>query len=307
MEDRLENELLSTFSIDMQNRVAARLRVLDEMIADGRMDPKWFKNKKVIDWEAGDCAFAVALFLRGASFVVAIDTWLMPHLVPNKLMEHSQFYIAKQSIHDFYETSEDKNFDFIFANTVTEHLQNLPLAFDTVRSLLSHDGVFVTNHDNYYQPVGHHDHGMLYYSGSKIVFQGVECWNTKEKCATSNEHRSNISDKYPWTWSVQHEKQRNPEACDQCPYYKRSKPWAHLIYQSDFNKTWSPTFTTHPERGTINKVTPFQLRQFIIEAGFFIIKEHHSKLQNDIPAQLLIEHTPEFLTTSMVWIAAKSE
>lgn len=300
----MNEDLVKEFSPDMQARVAARLHVLDEMIRDGRMDPQWFKGKRVIDWEAGDCAFAVALFLRGASSIVAIDTWLMPELVPEALKEHPQFYIAKESIQEFQSSHASEKFDLIFANTVTEHLQALPVAFDTVRNLLAPGGLFVTNHDNYYQPGGHHDHGMLYYAGAKIVFQGTECWDSVTKCVASREHRALIGEKYPWTWNAHHEAQRNPENCEACPYFKRAKPWAHLLYQHNFTNTWGVTFTTHPDRGTINKVTPFQLRQYVIEAGFEIIKEHHAKVQNDVPTQLLAEHTPETLTTSMVWIAA---
>ncbi|MGU3662316.1 class I SAM-dependent methyltransferase [Methylobacterium fujisawaense] len=296
--------ILPQLSEYLQERTKARLRDLDAMIADGRINVDWIRGKKVLDWEAGDCAFAVAIYLRGARRVVAIDSWLAEDLVPAILLNHPDFHIEKKSIIDYAQMSTHNSFDFIYANTVTEHIQEIAISFEAIVKLLRSGGIFATNHDNYYQPVGHHDHGFLFYQGSKIVSQGPKCWNAEDKCEASSDHRTDLAVRLPWTWNASHEQQRTPSNCNLCPYFKRSKPWAHLIYQDQFLETWPIGFTTHPTRGTLNKITPFMLKQFFIEAGLNIITDHRSRIENDIPLRLLAEHSADTLTATMIWISA---
>jgi len=153
---------------------------------------------------------------------------------------------------------------------------------------LAPGGVLFLNHDNYYQPVGSHDHGFLYWKNNEIVFLGPRCWEKQAKCAESADFRASIATRLPWTWDARTEARLTPEDCQRCPYYRRAQPWAHLLYQSEFRDVYpQPCFTTGYPRSSLNKITPFMLRQFIIEAGFDIEGSTGIQIKNVPPDELL--------------------
>ena len=49
-----------------------------------------------------------------------------------------------------------------------------------------------------------------------------------------------------------------------------------------------PLFATGREGSSLNKVTAFQLRQFLQEAGLDVVMEHREILSNDPPPELLM-------------------
>jgi len=174
--------------------------------------------------------------------------------------------------------------------------------------LLKEGGYLFINHDNYYQPTGAHDHGFLFYGeNNMIVRQGPACWQMPEKCQASADHRRWIAEHLPWTW--RNTEKLTPENCTLCPYYKRSQPWAHLIYQNEFVSLFdNVSFTTGYPNSSLNKVTPFQLRQFVLEAGFVIEKEVRNRVSNLPPDFLLCppyNFSLQDLTTSTMTLLAR--
>ncbi|MFO1075544.1 MAG: hypothetical protein U1E17_23160, partial [Geminicoccaceae bacterium] len=80
-----------------------------------------------------------------------------------------------------------------------------------------------------------------------------------------------------------------------CFYFRRAQPWAHLLYQAEFRTYFgNETFFTGRRRSALNKVTLFQLRQFIVEAGMSIVAGDRSFVANEPPAALL--GAPHFLS-----------
>lgn len=235
---------------------------------------EFVRGKTVLDWECGYGVFAAIFLELGAQHVIGIDSWLDTAYRDQVLAQLPRTTFQRLPIKRF-QAEHKQPFDFIFANTVTEHLPDLPQQIVTCWEMLTADGIFFNNHDNYYQPVGSHDHGFLFYGeNNQIVFQGPACWSDPHKCEVSVEFRHSISDRFPWTWNEQTEALLNPDDCQTCPYYRRAKPWAHLIYQQDFRRIFPQVcFTTGyagHKQSSLNKVSPFQLRQFLIEAGFRI-------------------------------------
>jgi SAM-dependent methyltransferase len=277
---------------DYCERVNSRMRELDWLITRGVLTHDILRSGAVVDWEAGDCAFAVALLRMGAPRVFAIDSWLDESLLPPVLFNFPGLFITKTDIHDFAATlaSARITIDLVFSNTVTEHIQDLIGSLLTIRRILKPKGYFFTNHDNYYQPVGSHDHGFLFYDDTlTIVPQGVECWNSAEKCAASAEHRESIRKRLSWTWADSLDESRDPRSCERCFYFKRSQPWAHLIYASEFNSLFpTDTFRTGIKNASLNKLTTFQLQQFIRETGFNIRNVSRVQVLN-VPPDILLQ------------------
>lgn len=247
-------------------------------------------GKRVLDWECGLGAYAATFLELGAASVTGIDTWLNVEHAKNSLTLLPRSRFERISLERFSERPENWGaYDLVFSNTVTEHMLNLPRALTICYQLLAKNGLLIVNHDNYYQPVGSHDHGFLFYNDNgQIVFQGSRCWDTVEKCTTSADYRRSISERLPWTWTPHMESRLTPEDCTQCPYYRRAQPWAHLLYQNDFLGVFpQQVFTTGYAQSTLNKVTPFQLRQFVIEAGFVVERWTEHRITNQPPASLL--------------------
>jgi SAM-dependent methyltransferase len=292
----------------MRARVQGRLADLALLMKSGVISPEHIADKVVLDWECGDGAFVAAFGLSGARRIIASDKWLDIARIPPVLRDAPDFHFKATAIAAF-ERELHGMVDLVFANTVTEHMQDLPGDFAAVHRVLRPGGHFVINHDNYYQPVGSHDHGFLYYEGGQVVRQGPDCWNSDLKCAASQAHRDDIAERLPWTWDRRNETHRDPLNCKACHYYKRSQPWAHLIYQDEFDALFpQDSFSTGRETSSLNKATVFQLRQFLIEAGFEIEKEHREMIGNRPPEVLLnlaTQFTDIDLRTSMYRVLAR--
>ncbi len=246
-------------------------------------------HRRVLDWECGRGVFSILFSQLGASRTVGIDTWLDTNALPETLRDRCRIQFEKLSLEQFaQQPGSAEGFDLVFANTVTEHMLDLPRLLILCYKLLAPGGTLFLNHDNYYQPVGSHDHGFLYYEGDDIVFLGPRCWETVEKCATSAQFRESIVLRYPWTWDTRTEAQLTPDDCQACPYFRRAQPWAHLLYQANFRDVFpQPCFTTGYPGSSLNKVSPFLLRQFLIEAGFDVEGWIGNKVNNVPPPALL--------------------
>lgn len=284
---------------------------LDGWMATGKMSPADLQGKRVLDWECGAGIFSVLFLEHGASFVEGIDSWLWTDAIQSSMghLENTRF--RKVSVEEFAaDVSLHGTFDFIFANTVTEHMLQLPRVLTTVGRLLKPGGLFLTNHDNYYQPVGSHDHGLMFYGEQgAIVRQGPDCWNKPEKCQASHDYRHDLMKRLYWTWDDKIDAKRTPDDCTKCPYHMRSQPWAHLTHQSRFREIFPHVcFTTGYPLSSINKVTLFQLRQYVVEAGFDITGWIPHKVPNEPPAALMespFNFSREDLTTCTVTVIAR--
>lgn len=299
---------LDDFPEAVHGRISTCVQVLDQFVDGGLLAAHLFQNKVVLDWECGDGAFAAAFALAGTRLVVGSDQWLDVGRLPSVMRASPQFRFRRASIQDI-EFELAGLVDLAFANTVTEHVSDLPGSFASLFRAIRPGGYLFLNHDNYYQPVGSHDHGFLNYSGSEIVRQGPACWDEGANCTLSKEFREDLAKRLPWTWDRRNEAHLTPPYCADCHYYRRSQPWAHLLYQDSFNSLFpQDSFSTGRAKSSLNKVTIFQLRQFLVEAGFEIEREGRALVRNHPPDALL--HGPhEFtvldLRTAMYRILAR--
>ncbi len=283
--------ILTGFPSAYANRVRERMRELTWFQEARIFSCEQYRDKKVLDWEAGDAAYAVALLLSGAKSVTAIDSWATLEAVPAEVRSMPGFEFQKIGISDYLNSNRNakSSYDFIFSNTVTEHIADLAGAFDSIRSLLKIGGHYFNNHDNYYSPCGSHDHGFwLQGEDQRIVFQGISCWKMEEKCSASEAHRARISQELPWTWSDKNSADLTLSNCDECRYFKRSQEWAHIRAYRDFPEVFNdPSFLSMREGSSLNKITPFQLLQLLSEAGFEITHISRTTVQNEPTEDLL--------------------
>ncbi|WP_124962372.1 class I SAM-dependent methyltransferase [Sulfurisoma sediminicola] len=122
-------------------RISDREKQLQRLLRQGLLSRDAIEGKVVLDWECGDAAFAVAFSRLGASKVYAIDSWVK--FDDEYVDQLTQLNVVAQniSIREFSSVATAKA-DLIFANTVTEHLQDLPSAFQNVFGLLKPNGYF---------------------------------------------------------------------------------------------------------------------------------------------------------------------
>jgi 2-polyprenyl-6-hydroxyphenyl methylase/3-demethylubiquinone-9 3-methyltransferase len=304
-------ETVFTKAPNLRHKYHQYAYALEKLLAAGHVTPADIAGKRILDWECGSGVYSLLFVEHGAARCDAIDSWLWTEACQQSMGHLPQIQFAKVSLEEFAaDPSRAGAFDFVFANTVTEHMLNLPRQLPLVGRLLRTGGLFVTNHDNYYQPVGSHDHGFLFYGrGAFIEPKGPRCWEAPDKCAASKDHRATIMKDLWWTWDESMEKKLTPADCTKCPYYKRSQPWAHLLHQAEFRDVYpQPCFTTGYVKSSLNKITPFQLKQFVIEAGFDITAWIANRLTNEPPETLLkppFGFSREDLQTATITVVAR--
>lgn len=285
--------------------VVAAHRVLDQMEGSGLIPPETYRGKRVLDWECGRGHYSIAFAQRGATAVLGADSWVDAGAISD--MRDDRVSFRKVSVAQLTEEGGDP-FELVFANTVTEHLPNLHHQIQLCANVMARGGSLVLNHDNYYHPVGSHDHGFLGSTDGGIGALGPRCWDSPERCATSAGFRNEVRRRYPWTWDDQMESGLTPEDCSRCTYFRRSQPWGHLLYQDAFPEVFPQRcFSTGHENSGLNKVFPQQLRQALVEAGLRVTFWGTTKVTNVPPAELLSSpyfYSEEVLTTWMVQVRA---
>ena len=297
---------LDTLGPAARSDVESKIATLRYHEAVGCLSPDMYVGKRILDWEAGLGGFAGAFYCLGASEVVAIDSWVTESAIAPEILSCDAIEFQQIAIGNYV----GSDFDLVFSNTVTEHIGDLPSAFDAIRNLLNDGGFYFNVHDNYYSPCGSHDHGFWFYGDKgQVVFQGVDCWDRSEKCEASAEHRARLLEAMPWTWNDRLEARRDPPACVTCPYFKRSQPWGHLrsvdTFPYDFDDR---SFFTLREGTSLNKFTTFQIRQLLAEAGFTVHRFHRNRAENSVPVDLIESgFSPlELTTTTSVWVCSKA-
>ncbi len=243
---------------------------------------------------------ALLLLERGARSVTVIDTGLNEPFFREHLANVPGLSFYKGSV-ESYAAESCGLFELIVASSVTEHVLNLAEVLQVLYRILRPGGAFFTAHDNYYQPCGHHDGFMVVQGPQGFAYPGPHCWEHVEKCSVSSEFRMSLMANGPWAWDAATENALTPLNCTLCPLYKRARPWAHLIYADEFLKVFPQEFfsTGRPHSG-LNKITPFMLRQFIVEAGFEVELWQRNFIANEPPDELLCEphcHNPVDLKT----------
>jgi hypothetical protein len=180
----------------------------------------------------------------------------------------------------------------------------MPGVLDTIFALLKPGGRFVALHDNYYSPMGSHDHAFVGPDPNepqRMHFKGVRCWDSPLKCEASKEFREKSERIYGTVANIT----LTPEDCSKCPYYQRSHVWAHLLFQETFPVIYRNDFFISGRCGAVNKVTPFQLRQFLIEVGFEVTTWQPNKIANEPSAKLIEQFHVNDLQTATILLAAE--
>ena len=192
--------------------------------------------------------------------------------------------------------------DLVFMSLMTEHIGDPRAFFHALAAALSPGTEVLIHHDNYFQPVGHHDHGLLFLNERtwSIDPQGIACWKTSGRCAVSAEHRRKLLVDFPHLWSQMSETTCDPKSCSDCNYFRRSQPWAHLLYGDDFRRTFPESFFSD----SLNRITPDQLKWLVQEAGFAILNKRRTWVTNEVPSNLECRFGRETLSTFTITIRA---
>jgi SAM-dependent methyltransferase len=269
------------------------------------LPPDSYRNKDVLDLGCGVGAASALMRKRGAHLIWGIDPVLTDEqLALLAAIPQGRFTSAVLTREPF----GSQQFDLVFAHFSIEHVLDLPGTFSTVFDLLRPGGRFVALHGNYYGPLGQHDQafiaGTMTKSGDMSFYsQAVPCWKSRAKCETSLPFRTEVERLYDWTIGAW---QLTPQDCQQCPYYRRSQLWAHIRYQDDYNRIYPGAFFKTNATGGLNKVTPFQLRQFLVEAGFLISYWQTTHATNKVPSMLRrILHEQDLRTVNILFAAEK--
>lgn len=242
-----------------------------------------YVDKDILDLGCGWGAGCAAFLERGARFAWGIDPVLTSEMLSHlSVLPQSRFTAGILAPEVFV----PQRFDLVYAHFTTEHIYNLARVMGYVFELLKPGGHFVCLHDNYYAPMGGHDHAFIGPAPGKdriLQSKAPPCWKSPHKCAASATFRQEAEQQYDWTlkgWTL------TPSDCSLCSYYHRAQLWGHLLFQEYYRKDFpGDFFQTRLECG-LNKVTPFQLRQFLVEAGFDLVTWERSMINNVPPPEL---------------------
>lgn len=244
------------------------------------------------DLGCGQGEFTAALIDLGAEFVLASDIQKIDDF-EERLAPRKNFLFGagrlEESLSVLRCSGNRKAVDLVFMHQMTEHVYDLRAFFSDLSRLLEPGTEFFICHDNFYNPMGHHDHSFVNMDETWIVEgQGPKCWDAAEKCAVSAEFR-----KTAVAWSAKSDATRNPDNCLSCNYFRRSQPWAHLLYGAEFRRVFpEPVF-----RFELNCVTPQQLIWLLQENDFIITTEHRSWVVNSPSKELELNYGRHELTT----------
>lgn len=270
---------------------ASALPVLRDFVASGLMpDPR---GLAVWDLGCGSGGFAEGLAALGAASVLATDLVLSPSIRSHSGIAYVEggFDAVAVALGD---ASALQRVDFVFMHLVSEHIDGPKPLLRALHGRLRPRAEVLIHHDNYFQPAGHHDHGLVALNERTwcVEPRGVACWRQR-CCDLSEDHRSELRAHWPQLWSEASEATRDPARCQDCNYFRRSQPWAHLKYGSDLRRTFPEVWF----REQLNRLTPRQLTWDVQDAGFSILAERRSWVMNETPPDLVRAHGMEDLST----------
>lgn len=247
------------------------------------LTPESIVGADILDFGGGSGPLAILLMERGAKSVTVLDPDLDEPFYQRHFRQINGLDYYKGTVQSFASEHAGQTFDLVVSCSVTEHVMNLADALKVIHVILRPGGAFFTAHDNYYHPSGAHDNFMLRAEPEGYAFAGPECWNSAERCEASREFRAAMSASAPWSWNAAADSALTPSDCGRCAFFKRARPWAHLLNADAFSSVFPQPFFT----SGLNKITPFMLRQFILEAGFTLDVWHRHLVQNTPPHELL--------------------
>lgn len=180
----------------------------------------------------------------------------------------------------------------VFMHQMTEHVVGLKSFLADLFERLSPGVQLIAQHDNYFHPLGHHDHGFLRLEDETavIVSRAVPCWADAD-CGRSEQHRAGLLGELPWQWSAASEATRDPADCGSCNYFRRARPWAHLLYGDDLVDTFPEDWF----RTELNRMSPSQVLWDVQDAGFGILRAERTWVMNETPDELVRLHGRETL------------
>jgi SAM-dependent methyltransferase len=269
----------------------------------------------VLDLGGGYAQLSLILLEKGARSVTIIDPSLDQNFYSEYFAEIPNLKYFSGTIEQFYEKNSWKSEDLrncnlrnvrsdiqntkakqhffgaVLACSVTEHILNLAECLHSVWESLKPNGSLFMAHDNYYHPSGAHDNFILRFDNQQnCSYQGPRCWELEAKCRESLGFREKLKTTAPWGWDEKIEKRLTPDNCPDCPFFKRTNPWAHLLFQDEFNQIFPQIFFSSGRTSSgLNKITPYMLRQFLIESNFKIEIWHRNFAKNEPPVELLQE------------------
>lgn len=271
----------------------------------GVLPPECYVGKDILDIGCGNAASSTLFLERGAKSVWGIDpvTLSDQHLEWLAVLPDARFHRDRLRAEVF--GSRTPRFDLAFSHWVTEHVSDIPEHFALIYDLLRPGGRYVSLHDNYYAPMGGHDHGYMGPDAENpkvIKSQAVRCWELPEKCESSAAFREGVAQRHDpniRTWKL------TPDDCTRCPHYHRAQVWGHLLFSDDWAATWGNVYGYRTGLG-LNKVSSFQLKQFLIEAGFEVASWHLNKVENVPPPELAARFPiDDLLAMGVLWAAVK--
>lgn len=237
-----------------------------------------------MDFGGSHGQLAYWLLKKGAQEANVVDLSIPEDLFFEINQYDNRFNFSSDKIENL-QTQYAGHYDFVFAFTVTEHICDIPEVFAAIHKILKRGGTFFIVHDNYFLPSGAHDNIIMQCGSNGIYeYKGIECWNSPLKCKSTSDIRLHMATQSFPIWGQLSENTCDSENCTGCNFFKRSHPWAHILYRDEFKKVF-------PEKAfsfsNLNKITPFQLKQHLIEAGFTINLWKRTYASNKIPAELV--------------------
>ncbi len=171
--------------------------------------------------------------------------------------------------------------EIVFMNLMSEHVYEIRTFLQQLSRRIPTGTKLFIHHDNYYNPMGHHDHSFLTLDSDWNVRQrSVPCWELPERCDATADRRKSLGN----LWSAASDATRDPKNCESCNFYKRSQPWPHLVRANEFARTF-PESIFHKN---VNKVTVPQLALYLVENRFAIRREVRSWVKNT-PTEALVK------------------
>jgi SAM-dependent methyltransferase len=266
------------------------------------LPPRCYRDKDVLELGCGVGAGCALYLACGARSVWGFDPTLREDVLTHlRRLPNARFTPGVLT----EEAVGAQRFDLVYAHFVSEHVADPTRTFGLIHRLLRPGGRFVGLHANYYGPLGGHDHAFIDAQPSErgmlMISKAVRCWESPSKCDASAAYRGGCEARPEWSvrrWEL------TPEDCGRCLYYQRAQLWGHLLYQDEFPRNYPGAANNCGVDGGLNKATPFQVRQHLLESGFRIAAWVLDAALNEPPEVLLERFTTNDLKLNNILFAA---
>lgn len=248
-------------------------------------------GRSVWDLGCGAGGFSFAMGMLGARKVLGSDL-----AIPPGVEDEGPVVFARGGVEEAKRVAGTlKEVDSVFMHLMSEHVMDFPGLLAQLHHELRPGAEILIHHDNYFSPTGSHDHGLVAFDPALWAArtQGPKCWETAEKCSASEARRSVLRQHWPELWGALSEATADPSDCTRCNYFRRSQPWAHLIYGDTLQHTFPEAFF----KTALNRLTPSQVVWYALQAGFAIDKQSRVWIKNEPTEELALEFGRHCLMT----------